>query len=104
MNIPRRFPSVPIMGASFLPIHGNNGRGCPRHVIDSDLSGRSVHGDVLQADARPEQSRERLENLRAQIDSDVRTALFNLQSSADPGKRGAHGIRYRSRSKLVRCR
>jgi outer membrane protein TolC len=45
--------------------------------------GGSVHGDVLQADARLQQSRERLENLRAQIDADVRTALFNLQSSAD---------------------
>ena len=47
------------------------------------FEGGSVHGDVLQADARLEQSRERLENLRAQIDSDVRTALLNLQSSAD---------------------
>jgi outer membrane protein TolC len=45
--------------------------------------GGSVHGDVLQADARLEQSRERLESLRAQIDADVRTALLNLQSSAD---------------------
>jgi len=47
------------------------------------FQGGSVHGDVLQADARLEQSRERLENLRAQIDSDVRTSLFNLQSAAD---------------------
>jgi outer membrane protein TolC len=47
------------------------------------FQGGAVHGDVLQADARLEQSRERLENLRAQIDSDVRTALLNLQSSAD---------------------
>jgi len=47
------------------------------------FQGDSVHGDVLQADARLEQSRERLENLRAQIDSDVRAALLNLQSSAD---------------------
>lgn len=45
--------------------------------------GGSVHGDVLQADARLEQSRERRDNLRAQIDADVRTALLNLQSSAD---------------------
>ena len=30
-----------------------------------------------------EQCRERLDNLRAQIDSDVRAALLNLQSSAD---------------------
>jgi outer membrane protein TolC len=47
------------------------------------FQGGSVHGDVLQADARLEQSRERLDNLRAKIDSDVRTALLNLQSSAD---------------------
>ncbi|HXZ19525.1 MAG TPA: TolC family protein [Candidatus Acidoferrales bacterium] len=46
------------------------------------LGGR-VHGDVLQADARLEQSRKRLENLRAQIDAEVRTALLNLQSSAE---------------------
>jgi len=46
------------------------------------LGGR-VHGDVLQADARLDQSRKRLENLRAQIDAEVRTALLNLQSSAE---------------------
>jgi len=45
--------------------------------------GNSVHGDVLQADARLTQARERQENLRAQIDADVRTAFFNLQSSAE---------------------
>jgi len=47
------------------------------------FQGGSVHGDVAQADARLEQNRERLENLRAQIDSDVRAALLNLQSAAD---------------------
>lgn len=47
------------------------------------FQGGSVHGDVLQAEARLEQSRERQENLRAQIDSDVRTALLNIQSSAE---------------------
>ena len=41
------------------------------------------HGDVQQADAKLEQSRERLESLRAQVESDVRAALLNLQSSAD---------------------
>jgi outer membrane protein TolC len=45
--------------------------------------GGSVHGQVLEADALLQQSRERLENLRAQIDADVRTALFNLESSAE---------------------
>jgi len=47
------------------------------------FEGGSVHGDVLQADAKLEQSRERLDNLRGQIDSDVRAALLNLQSSAE---------------------
>jgi outer membrane protein TolC len=47
------------------------------------FQGGSVRGDVLQADAKLEESQERLDNLRAQIDSDVRAALLNLQSSAD---------------------
>lgn len=47
------------------------------------FTGGSVHGDVEQADAKIEQSRERLDSLRAQIESDVRTALLNLQSSSD---------------------
>ena len=47
------------------------------------FQGGQVHGDVLQAQAQLDQSRERLENLRAQIDSDIRTALFNIQSASD---------------------
>lgn len=47
------------------------------------FTGGSVHGDLQQADAKLEQSRDRLDNLRAQIESDVRTALLNLQSSSD---------------------
>jgi outer membrane protein TolC len=50
------------------------------------FQGGSVRGDVLQADARLEQSRERLDNLRAQVDADVRTALLTLQSSAEQVK------------------
>jgi len=42
-----------------------------------------VHAAVLQADARLEQSRERLDNLRAQIDADVRTSLLNIESYAE---------------------
>jgi outer membrane protein TolC len=41
-----------------------------------------VHGDELVADSQVEQSRQKMENLRAQIDADVRTAFLNLQSSA----------------------
>ena len=47
------------------------------------FTGGSVHGSVQQADAKLEQSRERLESLRAQVESDVRTALLNLQSAAE---------------------
>lgn len=47
------------------------------------FTGGSVHGDVLQANARLEQTRERRDSLRAQIDADVRTAVLNLQSSAE---------------------
>lgn len=47
------------------------------------FAGGKTHGDVLQAEAQLRQSRERLENLRAQIDADVRTALLNLESSSE---------------------
>jgi outer membrane protein TolC len=47
------------------------------------FQGGKVHGDVLEADARLEESRQRLDNLRAQIDQDVRTALLNIESAED---------------------
>jgi outer membrane protein TolC len=50
------------------------------------FTGNSVHGDIQQADARLEQVRERLDSLGAQIEADVRTALLNLQSSAEQVK------------------
>lgn len=50
------------------------------------FTGNSVHAEIQQADARLEQSREQLDNLRAQIEADVRTALLNLQSFAEQVK------------------
>jgi outer membrane protein TolC len=50
------------------------------------FTGNSVHGEIQQANARLEQSREQLDNLRAEIEADVRTALLNLQSSAEQVK------------------
>jgi outer membrane protein TolC len=47
------------------------------------FQGGKVHGDVLEAEARLESSRERLEDLRAQIDADVRTALLNVESAEE---------------------
>ncbi len=45
------------------------------------FAGGRTHGEVLEADARLQQSRDRLENLRGQIDAEVRTALLNLESA-----------------------
>jgi outer membrane protein TolC len=45
--------------------------------------GGIAHGDIEVADAQLQETRDRLENLRGQIDTDVRTALLNLQSSQD---------------------
>ena len=50
------------------------------------FTGNRVHGDIQQADAQLEQAQERLDNLRAQIEADVRTAVLNLQSSAEQVK------------------
>jgi len=46
-------------------------------------AGGRTHGDVLEAEAALRQSRQQLENLRGQIDYEVRSALLDLQSAAD---------------------
>ena len=81
------FPSLSF-GANYGYAGINTSSSTPVYDLRGTLSipiftGGSVHGDVQQADARVEQSRERLDSLRAQIESDVRTALLNLQSSSD---------------------
>ncbi|MGH9469733.1 MAG: TolC family protein [Terriglobia bacterium] len=47
------------------------------------FQGGRVHGDLLEADAQVEQSKEQLGNLKSQIDYDVRTALMNLKTASD---------------------
>ena len=47
------------------------------------FQGGRVHGDVLKADASLRQAQAQLADLRGQIDQDVRTALLDLQSSAE---------------------
>jgi len=47
------------------------------------FQGGKVHADVLQAEATLRQSHQQLENLRGQIDYDVRTALLDLGAAAD---------------------
>jgi outer membrane protein TolC len=47
------------------------------------FQGGKVHGEVLQAEAALRRNRELLDNLRAQIDQDVRAAFLDMQSAAD---------------------
>jgi len=47
------------------------------------FQGNRVHGETLQAEANLRQSRAQLENLRGQIDYEVRTAILDLNSAAD---------------------
>jgi outer membrane protein TolC len=47
------------------------------------FQGGRIHGDVLQAQATLRQDRARLEDLRGQIDNDVRTTLLDLSAAAD---------------------
>lgn len=47
------------------------------------FQGGKVRADVLQAEAQLKQSEQQLENLRGQIDYDVRTALLDLNAAAD---------------------
>jgi len=47
------------------------------------FQGGKVHGDVLQTEAALRQRRELLDNLRGQIDQDVRNAFLDMQSAAD---------------------
>jgi outer membrane protein TolC len=69
---------------------GNVSSGTAHGVFDARgtltipiFQGGHVHGDVLEADARLEQSRQRLENVRAQVDEDVRAALLNIESGEE---------------------
>ena len=50
------------------------------------FQGNRVHADILQADAALANNKAQLENLRGQIDQDVRDALFDLQSALDQVK------------------
>ena len=47
------------------------------------FQGGKAHADVLQAEAALRQAKSRLEDLRGQIDNDVRTALLDLNAAAD---------------------
>lgn len=50
------------------------------------FAGNKSHADALEADAALHQAEQQLDNLRAQIDYEVRTALLDLQAAADQVK------------------
>ena len=47
------------------------------------FQGGKAHADILQAEATLRQAKARLEDLRGQIDNDVRTALLDLNAASD---------------------
>ena len=47
------------------------------------FTGNKSHADALQAEATLRQDKQQMENLRGQIDYEVRTALLDLQAAAD---------------------
>ena len=47
------------------------------------IAGGRIHGEVLEAEASLRQARQQLENLRGQIDYDVRAAFLDLNAAAE---------------------
>jgi outer membrane protein TolC len=47
------------------------------------FQGGRVHGDTLKAEATLRQARNQMENLRGQIDYEVRSAMLDLNAAAD---------------------
>jgi outer membrane protein TolC len=47
------------------------------------FAGGKAHADALEAEATLRQRRQQMENLRGQIDFEVRTALLDLRAAAD---------------------
>ncbi len=81
------FPSVAVNAdygdLGVTPSHSHGTFDVSGAVTIPIFQGGRVHGDVLEADALLQQSRQQLENLRGQIDQDVRTALLDLSSASE---------------------
>jgi outer membrane protein TolC len=82
-----RYPSLGI-NANYGDIGITPGQSHGTFTVAGSLNvpifqGGKAHADVLQAEATLKQSRQQLENLRGQIDYDVRTALLDLNAAAE---------------------
>jgi outer membrane protein TolC len=83
----QRLPSVSFNG-NFGDIGLSPGNSHETFVVAGTLSipvfqGGRIRGELIQADAQLKQARDNLQNLNAQIDYDVRTALMNLNTAAE---------------------
>ena len=101
----RLFPSARDYGLAGTVRHTRYPRRlrCSRHAEHSRFSrAAGFMATCCKPSARLEQSRQRLDNLRAQIDADVRTALLNIESAEEQVVGGAQqyrsGRRRRSRN------
>jgi outer membrane protein TolC len=79
------FPSVD-MTADYGDLGINPGNSHGTFQVSGRLNipifqGGKVHADVLQAEATLRQNRARLENLRGQIEYEIRTALLDLEAA-----------------------
>jgi len=81
-----RYPSISAeadygdIGATAAASHGTVDAAAVLKVPIFD--GGKIHGDILEANAARRQVSERLADLRAQIDQDVRDAFFDLKASS----------------------
>ncbi len=82
-----RYPSLDVSAnygdIGVTPAHSNGTWQVAGGITIPIFAGNRVHGDVLVADAQLRQARSQLENLRGQIDYDIRTALLDLNAAAD---------------------
>jgi outer membrane protein TolC len=85
--VAERYPSVSF-GANFGDIGLTLPNSHETFAIQGTLNipvfqGGRVRGELMQADAALQQKKDRLADLKAQIDYQVRTALLNLKTAAD---------------------
>ncbi|MGH9396511.1 MAG: TolC family protein [Terriglobia bacterium] len=82
-----RYPSVTFNGnfgdIGLTPSNSHETFSAAGTVNIPVFQGGRIHGELIQADAELKQQEERMQNLKAQIDYDVRTALLNLKTASD---------------------
>ncbi len=81
------FPTVDLAG-NYGEIGKVPGDVLPTYALVGTLNipifqGGKVHGDVLKAEASVRQAQAQMEDVRGQVDQDVRNALLDLKSSSD---------------------